>query len=72
MLRVVITEKQLNKMINALKAFKIESPSLVKGGGAVVTCTDGKVCDLKFADGTYKYDIADAGLKKGDYIPSTN
>ncbi len=61
------------KMMNALEAFKIESPSLVKGGGVVVTCTDGKICDLKFSDGTYKYDVADVGFKKGDYIPtSTN
>lgn len=56
-------------LLNALEAYKIESPEFVKGGGAVVTCTDGKICDLKFSDGTYKYDVPDEGLKKGQYIP---
>lgn len=40
------------KMINALKAFKIESPSLVKGGikGEVSWSNGSGVCDIRFPD----------------------
>lgn len=51
-------------MINALKAFEIANSKNITGG-AVITCTDGKVCDIKMNNGTMQYDVPDAGLAKG-------
>lgn len=52
------------KMLSAFNAFEIKNQKSINGG-AVITCTDGKICDIRMNDGTMLYDRADEGLPKG-------
>ena len=56
-----------DKLMNAFKAFEVKNQEKISGG-AVVTCTNGRVCDIKLNSGQMLYDQADPGLSLGQAL----